>query len=658
MMRHNFVLAIPLVFVVMSSNAALVSADATTQVTVFPQWTNEQLISIFADQKPAVEAGGPLRTYREDWAAARARISGNKTWSSWLQTRQSVVDEWISLQNDKLEWIAGWAHNYVEPDGSTRKWLVTDPIKDDLSDAASKLRGGWVFYFRSTNVDRALEAAQLYKLTRNVKYAAWAKSQLFFYASSYELWPLQTWNGNARMMSQSLDEAVLATKLVDVVRLLNGYLTAEDKAFIYKGLFSPMATNLLTSYQGVNNISLWHAVAITLIGWEFENDGLVEQGLNGPSGVRKILSTGVTRELMWYEGSLSYQYYMIRSMLPLFAGAAIRSKESLIYREQLGLQDMLFSQAQFRFSNNVLPALGDVTSQLSAPETSLSLESYRVLPSLNGYQLASSRYNWDTLLDPPSLPRPFSDLPVVVSKSTPESQMGFLKVGPWQSYIRYGQSIVNHAHPDAGNFDLYWNDTVISADPGTVSYGAPIHSEYFSTPVAHNIILSNGRGQIKLTKGIVTAFEPTEGLISLSIPDYNADVSLANRYEVSGATYTVNTAANLKEKGKEAQIGYLLNLNCTIAEIQGAVKKFDVELPNLSGFKYWDNTAGFDMPKNWATTIQCGGEAFNLSVTTSSPHRLYIASVPATPIPLRRTGLLMMLNTSDSASFNVAFTHE
>jgi len=84
------------------------------------------------------------------------------------------------------------------------------------------------------------------------RYRDWAISQLDFYANNYLNWPLQNWNGKARMMSQSLDEAAAVIGLIDAVRLLTAEVKPHTGAIGLNRLFVPIVQNLSDFNQGVN----------------------------------------------------------------------------------------------------------------------------------------------------------------------------------------------------------------------------------------------------------------------------------------------------------------------------------------------------------------------------------------------------------------------
>ena len=114
----------------------------------------------FAGIKIVDADGSPLRRPREDWQGARTRVA-EAAWRPWLAARRAEIDDWMAKRQDRVEWVAGWWHDFVnEKDGAFLEWTPEPPL-----DAKPKVFGGWVFGFRSRHGDKILEAARLWRLT-------------------------------------------------------------------------------------------------------------------------------------------------------------------------------------------------------------------------------------------------------------------------------------------------------------------------------------------------------------------------------------------------------------------------------------------------------------------------------------------------------------
>jgi hypothetical protein len=101
------------------SIASLFLLAATWDVGPFPKPSPERA---FAELKHLDSKGSPLRRAREDWDGARQRAASPQ-WRSWIATRRAELDDWMANRGDRVEWIAGWWHDFVSPeDGSFLTW--------------------------------------------------------------------------------------------------------------------------------------------------------------------------------------------------------------------------------------------------------------------------------------------------------------------------------------------------------------------------------------------------------------------------------------------------------------------------------------------------------------------------------------------------------
>jgi hypothetical protein len=344
------------------------------------------------------------------------------------------LDHWISTFNDRIDLIPGVESDLVDPlTEAPIRWTPAMPEPKDAEGSARKFKQAWVAWARSFNVRMIVEAARLYRLTGNLRYADWAIRQIDFYAKNYGNWPLQErYSGKSRMMGISLDEATGSIQLLDAIRLLGDRVASERSAFWRENLFSQVANNS-SSYLKMelrNNVALWHATAWTLICWHYRDSKCEEAALNGPNGVRSIFGAGVTKDFIWYERSFGYNNYVLRALVPLFVQASLLDRSHLFKNEMLAAAKMLTSPTQFRFEDGNLPSPGDGNTRMKAIDRSVYGALYRVLPSRIGIVEAALRKDWDSLLDPPTMPTgEVEPLPPVVTKNFEATRMGILVTG-------------------------------------------------------------------------------------------------------------------------------------------------------------------------------------------------------------------------------------
>jgi hypothetical protein len=484
----------------------------------------------------------------------------------------------------------------------------------------------------------------MYRLTGEQRYAAWAASQLDFYATNYVSWPLRTWNGNARMMGQSLDEATGAIQLIETVRLLNQYTSVAQQTAWRDKLFIPITDNLRNFNQGVNNIALWHAVAIASVGMQFNLPTLTAEGLRGPKGVNALLKAGVTADSLWYEGSFSYNAYVLRALTPLFVFADLSGNNESLRSEKAIAVGLLLAPLQLRFDDGFLPTPSDANGRSKAIDLGLLFEVHRVLPTRIGRIEAERRKSWDTLLDPITSPLPpLEALQPVQSVHLEATRMAMLKTGKWQVFTHYGQVTQHHAQEEALSSEIYFQGVPIVTDPGTVSFGSQLHEQYFRKAVAHNVPLVDGSGQQGWSPGVFKNFNAADGTMAFSQPKYRQDADAERRISITADRLTETTSIKLNADVKtERRLGFVFNTDCKIL-IPDSMPIAHNALPPAggTGFAFWQDIRLRTAPAQWQATLLCEGQKFNLSVELPSTHKLYSATAPTTPVPKRRNVIYM-----------------
>jgi len=583
-----------------------------------------------------------VRVPLEDWDGAKGRIRRDPEWQKWLVRKQAEVDEWRGPRRDRVEWIAGVRSDLVNPkDGRSLAWspkwsTPEDFIKGQPGIAASRpLREAWVYYFRRHHAERLSDAARLFRLTGDMVYRDWVVSQLDFYAANYSKWPLQTRNGKARLMAQSVDEAVLLIAYADVIHILGKDLPEASKHRWQEGLFKPAADLLETSFQQIHNIACWQRSAVGQIALAFDNNELWRKAVDGPFGIRRQIAEGVTGDHLWFEQSLAYHDYTVQALLSFMERAALAGRSGELQKETRIVADMLQAPALLRFPTGTLPNPGDsIGGPFKSPNLSLLANAYRVFPTPLGLATALRQFNWDTLVDPPTPPAGMTALPEVRSRNLEASRMALLRRGHWQVFFLYGQLSASHAQAEALNFEATYRDTDITHDSGTVSYGQPIHKDYYQTGLAHNVPLINGFGQARWDRGELLAFNEA-GVVRARQLTYRSGTSAERQIDVQGGSLIDSVSIETTAFGEKPQrLGLALHVQGTVKLPEGfAVDQTFSQLKPPS-FSYWSKvrTAGFRDRAVFDT--QFGNQ--KMRITFSVPGAFKISHGLA-PDPLQKT---------------------
>jgi oligo-alginate lyase len=614
---------------------------ATYDVGPFPKDHPERA---FAELKVRDSSGSPLRRPRENWQAARRQLSGDPQWAAWLKTRRAELDDWMEHRRDRVDWVAGWWHDFVSPkDGGFLTWTPDEPGPATLSSPSDprveltpKLHGGWVFGFRSRHTDKVLEAARMWRSTGDRKYAAWAAAQLDFYAENWAKWPIQTAKSKSRLMHQSLDDANVLIRLVNAARLLDA--SKEQRERWIAKLFRPQAELLDDTFQRIHNIACWQRSAMAQTAIYAGDDELWRRAVDGPFGIRKQLEHGVTGEYLWFEQSFGYNSYVVSALLPLFTMASLEGRAAELAPEMHAAENMMLAPIYLRFATGQLPNPADATGGLPfAPNVRTLASAYRVFPTALGLAEAAKERNWDTLLDPPEPASP-GPLPAVQARDWTSSRMAVLRSGDWQVFVHYGQLHQSHAQSEALNFEAFYGTTDVTHDAGTVGYGSPLHTGFYRTGLAHNVPLVNREGQVRWNVGELVRFAPDAILVRQ--PKYRPDAEASRDLRIDGRKLIDATTIRLTSPGATLQrLGLVLHLQGKITPPEGR-KTDPIELP------VWTNIRTVDLDGPTSFLVQLKDRAARVTISATGPLKLTVGETPDAPPARRESIYLETMGTS------------
>jgi len=615
-------------------------------------------------------AGSVLRQPREDWDGARAGVKNDAAWREWVARERAEVDGWMSKRSDRVEWVAGWYHDFVSPkDGARLVWTPDEPGPNTLVSSADAsehvaltplLQRAWVFQFRSTHGDFMLRAARLFRLTGEPKYGEWAASQLDFYAQNFDKWPVQEKSKGlkSRLMGQTLDEAVTLTAHVNAARTLGDFATPERKQLWLGQLFEPEAEELKHAFETIHNIATWHRAAQAQVALYAKDQAAWSEALDGKFGLRAQLRQGVTSDYLWFEQSLGYNSYVVSALLPLFTFASLQGRQGELQDEMHIAQNLMLAPLSIRFPNGQLPTPAD-SPRLRALDRSLLRRAYRVFPTRIGLEEARAQKSWDTLLDPPeaapeaalAAPQVLAgdELPPVESRSLESSRMALLKSGPWQLWLHYGQLTASHSQAEALNFEAQWNAIDITHDAGTVGYGSPLHRNFYTRGPAHNALLIDGEGQEKWNPGKLLGFDAAQATVSAEQPDFRTNARARRTLSIENGAL-MDEASIAATDGKPHALGLTLQLQGSVREeaAQNWAPAVDFAAGRPAAFGYWKDVRVLDAPANGKLSLTVDfakpdtklKQSFRVTLTVPPGSKIYQADTPDAP-PNRRTTIFV-----------------
>jgi oligo-alginate lyase len=630
------------------------------QLPDFPKPNPEKA---FADLKALQPDGSAYRTPKEDWAGARRLISEDPEWRAWVDRRKASVDAWMARHHDRVEWQAGWWHDFVSPDDAA--FLVwTEDIPGEQTDhftskrgdrveITPKLFGAWVYGFRQRHIGNLVTAARLYRLTGDPSYAEWAGGQLDFYANNLERWPVTNAKKNdARLGCQSLDDANLLARLVETARLLNDWATPEHRKVWFDQLLKPEAELLDRSFQVIHNIAVWHRAAQAQVALLGGDEAMWSRVVDGEFGLRAQFSRGVTSDYLWYEQSMGYNDYIVDATSQLFVFAGLLGHADRLRDEAAIAQNLLLAPLAIRFPDGRLPNPADINKTITVPSAWIQ-RTYRTLPTTIGLTAAASVRDWDTLVDPPApSPRP-PEPPAVVSVQLASSRFALLKQGPWQVFLHYGQVNRSHSQAEALNWSATFDGIDVSHDPGTVGYGSPLTNGYYRRGLCHNLPLIDGEGQLPWQPGALPLFDAARAIMTGVQPNYRPEASARRTLRIDGDRLIDEATITCTQPDRtNSRLGLSLNLQGTPLPSAAFAPDADFAQGRPEPFRYWKDVRSATFTDEATIDLRLtNGRILRVHFTVPGRFVTYQGSSPDLP-PARRAGFyLESLDEHHEATF-------
>ncbi len=612
-------------------------------------------------------AGRPWRVAREDWDTARQLVRADPAWRDWLRGEAAGVDRWMQRHRDRVEWRCGWWHDFVSPkDGSHLDWTEEVPgeqvaflhsASDPKVEITPKIMGGWVFSFRGSHASNLHRAARLYRLSGDARYAEWAAAQLDFYAAHYLEWPEN--RDGARLFWQTLDIATNQFHYTNTVRLLGDYVTPQRRALWQRDFFRPQVDVLNRTMRTIHNIATWHRCAVMQVALVFGDEPLWREALQGEFGLRQQVARGITSDYLWYEQSFGYNSYVVRAVQGLFTMAGVYGRAPELANEMAVTENLMLSPVYLRFPDGHAPNPADnAGSPLRVPDRGTLASVYRVFPTTLGLAAAAATRNWDTLLDPPPTTTGHPDpgavaLPAVTSRNLESSRMALLKSSGWQVFFHYGQLTRSHAQAEALNFAAFYGDADITHDPGTVGYGSPLHKEYYTRGLSHNVPLVNGEGSEPPQPGELLAYSAGPARVAARLPLYRKNAHAERTLAiVDGAlvdTTTVGSAAGPQ------QLGLALHVQGKARLPAGFVAAPDFAKGRPAAFRYWRDVRGTTGRDQLTVEVECSGQRLQLTFAAPGEFTLWHGSAPDLPPRRREAFYLELIAPATTATFTTTF---
>ncbi len=316
---------------------------------------------------------------------------------------------------------------------------------------------------------------------------------------------------------QGLDESVWIIRMVWAYALLEESLPQSAREELARKLFRPAAEHLhRVRWPEIHNVTNWNNAALATLAVVLEDEDLLKLALGGSLGLRAQLQQGVSEDGIWWEGSLSYHYYILDAVVwtMRILRATDRSFDDGGILKRMFLTPILISLPDLK-----LPSLNDcwhfiglldrvghgIPEAEGFYETAFAWfrdpafawvlqQNYRNRPRTCFEALLEGVEELPSGEPPPSRSRHLADLGCAILRSPgalERQRYLFLKAGPGGG---------EHGHLDQLRIQFFAGGASIIPDLGTSGYGIGLNQTWYRHTASHSTVLLDGQPQ-PLTDG-------------------------------------------------------------------------------------------------------------------------------------------------------------
>ncbi|MFI3226980.1 MAG: heparinase II/III family protein [Clostridia bacterium] len=472
-----------------------------------------------------------------------------------LQTHPEVIEDMKQRAlnfarnfKDSPENMTDWGHNYHCPfDGEQLTFDLNRPHEHECRichrvHKSQILDNVWTYMYRFEVILTVLNLAVLYELEKDPEYIELYKKLLTFYAENYDKFVLHwkrviTENPQVepivdagKIMPQGLNEAMIINRIVISLEILKDYLDKDFTDLISEKLLIPAVTGVtIPEITQIHNKGCWYNSAVAIVGFYTGREDLVDFAYNGKLGLNQQIIQGVTKDNIWYEGSIYYTYFALESLVQLLAFS--RMYDRPIECEKI-IADMLVEGYYFAFENDTLPNPNDGWPNLNlktfdftyALATKVFGEDSEVgnvyknicaNPVIRGPLPLSETYyyknnlSFDHLVTVPYID--ISNRKPIKRTSKNYTSTYFVKLNNENinTFLKYGHVSKSHFHPDKMNIEIMIKGKSLSRDLSNTGYITDFCTEWYRRSVSHNTVVADGIDHLSIVPGILVEYTDT-----------------------------------------------------------------------------------------------------------------------------------------------------
>ena len=365
--------------------------------------------------------------------------------------------------------------------------------------------------------DRARDLGLVYQISGDPAYMEKAKEILLAYADiylSYEIHDKENRIGDeasagGRATAQGINEARWIVSLAWAYDLIYNDLSEAEHTIIADQLLRPTADLIMLNNEGRHNHQTWYNTGVGFVGFVLnEKEYIWYSLLKDDSSLGYQLDKSVTADGMWYEGSMHYQFYVLRALLPLMEATHHAGFDVYENPQYKALFDFMITYAD---PSMQMPTLHDGrVVNLKDEDRGMYYEvAYarlgdpRYLPILN----ESARTDIYALLyGVPELDEPEST--AWETQYYDSSNLVVLRSGEgedsMQVTVNYMGYAGGHSHADQLSMIFYGLGRPLGPDAGSIKYRVPAQEGWFKQTLAHNALVVDGVSQERAVPGQLT----------------------------------------------------------------------------------------------------------------------------------------------------------
>lgn len=475
-----------------------------------------------------------------DWPAVVRRVDDHAWARDIIDHVRTDFDRWrYDLLIPGPATPTAWTHHYFcDDDGTGLTFAPGSPHRHVCPACGRAYRGepwdgAWRTTMHNCAAAQAQRAALLLRLSRKPVTAEQARAELERIFAAYtrdypDHRPHGANAGQGRVQPQSLDEAVWAVMLLRALRwagpdALGGATRAALPRFA-----RAVADLLRPQVSEIHNIHCWLLAAVAECAVLLADEELLDWCRDGEFGARAQIARGFRPDGMWFELNAHYHYYALAALLS--------------YREATGpggldedsatrLSRAVTAPPRLAYADTRLPAYGDgwadcwtadfaphaEAAWTLLPERPVDPAQYYRAPRPGPVQMWAGT-------QPPGggdVPGPRRSVAALVfgpddvapphgpdrrSFVWPDSGVAVLRSDRARLALRFGPDGGWHDHRDKLAVDAETTGGWQSLDLGTSGYGARF-TDWMRSPVAHNMVICDGRRQPAHTGRLLHASE-------------------------------------------------------------------------------------------------------------------------------------------------------